>query len=164
MDARQLFGYFFKFVGGALILVGAVQAIGTLWFMQQAREVRGTVIGYERVEGAAPPFIGGDAGILYYPVVTFDTPAGRRVEFTAPSGRNSRVYGIDDQVTVLYDPEEPATSRLGSSWGLWGSTLVFAGLGAVFVLIGFLAPHGFGQGRDGGAGMFDSAGGNGHDT
>lgn len=164
MNARQLFGYFFKSIGGALILVGAIQAIGTLWFMQQAREVQGTVTGYERVEGAAPPFIGGDAGVLYYPVVTFDTPAGRRVGFTSPSGRNARVYDIDEQVTVYYDPDEPETGRLGSAWGLWGRTIVFAGLGAFFVLVGFLAPHGFGQGRDRGAGPFGSLGGNGHDA
>ncbi|NBF39537.1 MAG: DUF3592 domain-containing protein [Spirochaetes bacterium] len=164
MNARQLFGNFFKLIGGALILVGAIQALGTLFFMQQAREVQGTVTGYERVEGAAPPFIGGDAGVLYYPVVRFDTPAGRRVEFTAPSGRNSRVYDIDEQVRVYYDPDEPETGRLGSAWGLWGSTIVFAGLGAVFVVIGFLAPYGFGHGRNRDVGPFGLTGGNGHDA
>jgi hypothetical protein len=148
MNARQLFGYFFMLVGGALVLVGIIQAVGTLWFMQRAREAQGTVLEYERVEGAAPPFIGGDAGILYYPVVAFDTPAGRRVTFTAPSGRNSRVYEIEERVTVYFDPDDPRTSRLGSFWGLWGSTVVFAGLGAVFLLIGLLAPHGFSQGRN----------------
>ncbi len=164
MNARQLFGYFFKLVGGVLILVGGIQAVGTLLFMQQAREVAGTVAGYERVEGAAPPFIGGDAGVLYYPVVSFDTPAGRRMEFTAPSGRNSRVYDIDEQVTVYYDPEKPEKVRLGSAWGLWGSTIVFAGLGVFFVLVGFLAPHGFGQGRSRGEGPFGPSGGNGNDA
>ncbi|MFW6223675.1 MAG: DUF3592 domain-containing protein [Spirochaetota bacterium] len=163
MDARQLFGNAFKLIGGVLVLAGVIQAIGTLLFMQGAREVQGTVTGYERVEGAAPPFIGGDAGVLYYPTVSFDTPAGRRLEFTAPSGRNSRVYEIDERVPVYYDPDEPATSRLGSAWGLWGSTLVFAGLGAVFVVVGFLAPYGFGRGRSECNGPFGAVGGDCHD-
>jgi hypothetical protein len=79
--------------------------------------------------------------------VTFDTPAGQRVQFTAPSGRNTKVYELEAEVPVLFDAAVPATSRLGSPWGLWGGTVVFAGLGGVFVLIGFLAPHGFSQGR-----------------
>jgi hypothetical protein len=147
MDVRQIFGYFFKLIGGALIIVGVVQAASTLWFLRDAEQTMGTVLDYERVEGAAPPFIGGDAGVLYYPVVNFQTPGGREVQFTAPSGRNSRVYEIDSQVPVLYDADEPEAGRLGSFWGLWGGTVVFAGLGTVFVLIGFLAPHGFGHGR-----------------
>lgn len=148
MDARQIFGNVFKLLGGVLIVVGLIQAGSTLWFMRSARTTTGTVVDYERVEDAAPPFIGGDAGVLYYPVVTFDPDSGPRVRFTAPSGRNSRVYEVQASVPVFYDADNPDNSRLGSFWGLWGSTAVFAGLGGVFVLVGFLAPHGFRGGRD----------------
>lgn len=147
MGMRQIFGYFFLLVGGALMLVGAVRAGGTLWFLRDARQAVGTVVEYDRVEDAAPPFIGGEAGVLYYPVVSFDTPSGRRIRFTSPSGRNSQVYQIDERVPVYFDPNEPEMSRVDSLWGLWGGALVFAGLGGVFLLIGLLAPHGFSQGR-----------------
>ena len=148
MDVRQIFGYIFKFLGGILIIIGLIQAANTVSFMQSAERTTGVVMDYERVEDAAPPFIGGDAGVLYYPVVRFETISGQQVEFSAPSGRNSRVYAIEETVSVFYDTEDPDNSRLGSFWGLWGRTVVFVGLGAVFVLIGFLAPHGFRGMRD----------------
>ncbi len=150
MDARRLFGYFFLFVGATLLLVGAFHAVGTLSFLADARSTEGTVVDYELVEGAGPPFVGGDAGILYYPVVTFDTFAGQRVRFSSPAGRNARVYDIDARVSVLYDPEKSQQrSRLDTFHGLWGRTSVFAGLGGIFIVLGLLAPHGFGGGRRG---------------
>ncbi len=55
---------------------------------------------------------------LYAPVVTFSTAAGRRIEFTAPTGTRQPVLG--SIVRVSYSPEDPSSahdlSDAGASW------------------------------------------------
>ena len=144
MGIKNALSLFFLVIGGLLLLVGAVQAVNTLLFMGRAEPAQARVIDYEIVENAAP-FMAASrgSGLLFYPILQFDTRQGFQSTFTADQGHRERPYDMDARVGILYDPGRPRNGRVDDFWGLWGRVVVFAGLGAVFGGLGLLTPFGF---------------------
>jgi hypothetical protein len=144
MGIKNALSLFFLVIGGFLLLIGVIQTIGTLVFLSRAEPSQARVIDYEIVENAAP-FMASSrgAGLLFYPILQFETPQGGLVTFTADQGHRERPYDVDSRVGILYDPGTPQSSRVDDFWGLWGRVVIFAGLGAVFGGLGLLTPFGF---------------------
>ncbi len=150
MNPRDVFGLAFRVIGGVFLLLGSAAAVFTLVFVMRAVHVAGTVIDYE-IEQNAIAFLATDeaTGLLYYPVVEYRSPDGERLSVTGRAGRMRRVYEIGEPLGVLMSPDQPANARVDTVFGVWGSAIILGGLGALFVLISLLAPHGFGGRRRG---------------
>jgi hypothetical protein len=147
MGIKNALSLFFLVVAGVLLLVGAVQAIGTTVFLSGAQETTATVIDYEIVENAAPFMAtSGGAGRLFYAILQFDAPGGEPATFTADQGHRDRPYNVDASVPILYDPDQPQNGRVADFWGLWGRVVIFVGLGLAFGVIGVITPLGFSRG------------------
>ena len=73
--------------------------------------------------------------ISYFPKVKFRTPSGREVTFESEMGATSEA-GVGDVVAVRYRPDQPQVAEIDSFMSLWGLTLLFGVLGAVFLFIG----------------------------
>lgn len=80
--------------------------------------------------------------VLVHPVVRFETPDGRTVEFESESGSNVPP-GVGEEVEVIYDPLRPEEAKLplGSTLRFRPRVLVVAGvlvLGVVLLYFLFL--------------------------
>ena len=137
---------FFRGIGIALLAGGAVYVFVILSFTDRAVHAEGQVVKMDTVRNAAPFMdqVEG-SGVIYYPVVRFKTQDGKAVDFRAASGSQHPAYSIGDRVPVMYDPSNPKDSRIDTVWGVWGAPLILLGIGAVFLMLGFLAPFGFGN-------------------
>ncbi|HUX12818.1 MAG TPA: DUF3592 domain-containing protein [Spirochaetia bacterium] len=142
----NFFAVFFRGIGLAMIAGGAVYAIVVLSFTTRAVHAEGIVIKMDTVKSALPFMeqVQG-SGVLLYPVVRFTTENGKSVDFRAASGSQHQQYAIGDSVPVMYDPARPGEGRIGTLMGVWGAPLILIGIGAAFLLLGFLAPMGFGN-------------------
>ena len=144
---QKTVGSIFCWIGGGLLLAAAIAAAFTLNFRRSAQSTVGQVVGYERVENAAPFLVSPPGeGTLYYPVVRFRAPNAEWVEFTARGGNYRQVHTINSSVPVLFPPADPERGIIDNFWGLWARTLIFAGIGGLFMLAGLLFPLGFRSG------------------
>ena len=77
-------------------------------------------------------------GMIWVPVVRFQTSDGQLVDAETSGGTNIKRYSPGDSIEVLYDPANPATVRLpGGS----GGTLIqaaFMAIGGIFTLVGVM--------------------------
>ncbi len=91
---------------------------------------------------------GGSGGGLYYPVLRFSTADGRQVDTLARYGRRPALVSVGEQVTVLYDPADPAIADLEGMGAVLGDTdggCLGTGLvvvGSAFVGLGLLTGAG----------------------
>ncbi len=145
IGARRAFGRLFLYIAGVLVLVALGHGISTVAFLQSAQAAEGTVIRYEEVRNTAP-FVR-EGGVLYYPVVRYRTLNAERVEFVARRGAHQRPFKIDQEVTVLYQPDSPGRQRIDDALDLWGGSLVFLVVAVVCVLVGLAVPYSFATGR-----------------
>jgi len=76
-------------------------------------------------------------GLIWIPVVRFETPEGRTVDAEAGGGTNVKQWEPGQSLDVSYDPANPADVRVpGSGGGLIQG--VFIGIGVLFALLGLL--------------------------
>lgn len=79
-----------------------------------------------------------------YPVVEFTTAAQSHRSVQLSEGSWPPAYDKGDQVTILYDPEQPNHARvnsLSSTIGLWILPTVTGFLGVVFLVLAFVIGH-----------------------
>ncbi|HAJ38327.1 MAG TPA: hypothetical protein DCL15_21865 [Chloroflexi bacterium] len=79
---------------------------------------------------------------LYYPIVAFTLPDGSRKRLPTTLGDWPAAYTVDEAVTVLFDPAQPAYARIDSPTNIWVDwlwTLVTGVLGVAFLLAALLA-------------------------
>ena len=67
-----------------------------------------------------------------HPEVRFTTATNQVIDY--PQGGMIWGYRVGDQVTVLYDPNDPAQPIINTRGALWGFTAMNFLLGAVFVV------------------------------
>lgn len=110
------------------IAIGVANWYRTKRFVERAHRTTGTVI--ELIERKTRRMR------TYSPTVRFTTLDGRKVKFTEPLSTRPAGYEIDEQVTVLYDPEDPQQARVfKKSWRLYYYALLFGGLGVIFFFV-----------------------------
>lgn len=143
---RNFFSLFFRGVGAALLAGGFIYGVVIFIFTVSATHTIGQVVKIETVQNTLP-FVdkSNGSGTYYYPLIRFTAKSGKVVDFRASSGSQHVQYAIGDTVPVLYDPAEPQDGRIDTLWGVWGAPIILVGIGAIFLLIGFLAPMGFGN-------------------
>jgi Protein of unknown function (DUF3592) len=74
-----------------------------------------------------------------WPLITQDSSnravSGREVTFQSEMGASSEAGRIGDIVRVRYRPDQPHVAEIDSFMSLWGLTLPFGVLGAVFLFV-----------------------------
>ncbi len=71
-----------------------------------------------------------------YPVVEFQTPEGKVIEFRSDYGGNPSPFKEGEIVKVLYSPESPEEAKIDTFMGLWLGLLIVGPLGILFFVIG----------------------------
>jgi hypothetical protein len=122
----------FAGIGVLLLAVAAVTAFLTFRFVAGSDRADGTVV--DLVES----YDSEDDTTSYYPVVRFETADGRAVRFESGVSTSD---DVGDGVEVLYDPDDPDDAKLAGFFNLWGLSLIFGGLGAVFTRAASRAPE-----------------------
>lgn len=112
----------------ALIAVGLIQWVRTKRFVETAQRTTGTVIALMPRQGRRGP--------TYSPLVRFKAIDGREIEFTESLSTRPPGYEINEQVIVLYDPQDHQRARISKkTWRLYYYALLFGGLGIIFVVV-----------------------------
>ncbi len=116
-------------IAGLAMIVGA----GGVFFRQ--RKERSNAI---RATGAVVDLAksAGQRGYLYYPVVEFEAAFGLKTRFQAQVGSNPAGYKVGQQVTVLYDPQNPEKAEIDSASSLYFFPGCLLGMGAGLSLLG----------------------------
>jgi hypothetical protein len=119
-------------IGLALVVVACVMFIcaaslevETRQFVANARTTPGRVIRLERSSSGRSS--------IYYPIVQFRTAEGQIVKFRSSL---ANVAALGQAVQVLYAPTDPSDAHIDSYKTLWFWPTLFAGLAAVFFLVG----------------------------
>ena len=110
----SLVGLVFGSIGGYFLWT-------TLSFWQRAQRVPGTVTG-----------LSGKYGNELTPILQFTTDEGHDMETTASVGARPMPVRPGDEVTVLYDPEDPTTAEM-TIWYRLSFAVVFLGIGLVVI-------------------------------
>lgn len=121
----------FSLIGLVLLGVALYVTDGTREFVASAAIASGEVI--DLIESRDS-----DGDSIYRPRVQFQTPDGRRREFTATVAANPAGFYAGEAVEVLYDPVRPSTARIDTFFQLWFTPLLLGGMGATFTLFGLL--------------------------
>lgn len=131
-----VFGSIFGGIGVVLAVVGGFLWNDTSEFDRSAEQATGTVVGVEERWGNDSRAGDGTGGreLREHAVIAF-TADGRDHEFTSDVGRTSAPE-IGSEITVSYDPDDPADAREGSGASLYLLPLLLVGLGALFTIVG----------------------------
>jgi hypothetical protein len=70
------------------------------------------------------------------PVVAFTTANGEPVQFTSTLASTPPRFSIGQQVAIAYDPVNPSQATIDGFWDAWFFSLVTAGAGLFFFLLG----------------------------
>lgn len=126
---------FFGF-GSIWIAFGAFFYIYIQSFASKASRTTGTVVKLEKVRSYSTTASSSGFHTVYYPVIQYQTQYGKNVTFTAHSGSNPSPYKRGDQVTILYDLENPQKARIMSFTSLWLAPVSGFGIGSILFFIG----------------------------
>lgn len=125
----------FLIVGTIFTAVGVNRIRQQRRFVATAKTATGTVIEineeFQRVNR--------ERRLLKYPVVRFSTLDGQEIEFQSSTGTNPSRYRVGDQVTVLYQPDDPQQAEIQSFLSLWCLTIIMLFLGVVSLVAGIVA-------------------------
>lgn len=124
-------------IGGSIFaIIGLLMMIGA-WmlfqndqkFAKEAASATGTVVESVYVKSRK-----GKGS--YYPVVEFQTAEGKRMAFRSDTGRGRPDYENGEQVSILYEKQNPANAKIAGFWELWGLSAVLAVFGLIFMGVG----------------------------
>lgn len=110
-----------------LIIVGLINWYRTKRFTETAQQTIGTVI---ELVSRSPK------RTTYAPKVRFKAIDGSEIVFTETLSTNPPGYEINEQVTVLYDPDDYQRARVfKSKWRVYYFALLPGGLGVIFFIV-----------------------------
>lgn len=75
-----------------------------------------------------------EGGSTAAPVVKFKTAGGVEIEFESGTGSSPALYGVGEEVPVIYRPENPKEAEIKLFWSLWGMPVFLGGMGAFALL------------------------------
>jgi hypothetical protein len=129
MDWITVLSIVFAVGGAAMLALGRRQYTRRRAFVHGSTVVTGTIVGLTENRDH-------DA-ISYFPTVRFQAASGSSITFQSEMGSSTDDNKIGDTVTVRYRPEQPHVAEIDAFMPLWGLTVLFGGLGVVFLFIGF---------------------------
>jgi len=145
VTGRNLLALSFRVIGLSLAAIAIVTAVYSILFVANSYVTKGRIEGYSTIQNSISVMPDSDqTGILYYPVVTYVDANGVERQFTGPQGRARPVYETGDEVDVRVSESSSPDARMASLMGVRGSTVVLGAVALLFLLLGFVAPYGFG--------------------
>jgi hypothetical protein len=134
MKVVRLVFTIFAVVGFGLLAGGMYSVWHTRQFLQPAVSAPGVVVENiwreERVSSTNPRRRG--VSWAYFPRIRFRTNSGQEINFVSNTGASQPSYHVNEQVTVLYDPQQPYNASTSSFASLWLGSIIFLGMGVVF--------------------------------
>lgn len=130
----------FRVVGCGAVAGAVYFLVANTVFWLRAESTTGTVVGSERMEGIRKH--SGDLMHRVDParaaVVEFVTAAGDTVVFVSDVGSATNPYATDEEVVVLYKPDDPENAKIRSFSSLYLGPVLLVVMGAVLGLVGVL--------------------------
>ena len=74
---------------------------------------------------------------MAYPVLQFTDKIGTRITVKLSEGRKPPAFTLGDEVSIIYDDDDPSNIRVNSLFGIWLAPIAMIFLGAVFSFVGF---------------------------
>ncbi|AFY46803.1 Protein of unknown function (DUF3592) [Nostoc sp. PCC 7524] len=136
-QALRLFGSIFTGIGSILTVTGIVIGFKTRSFVATSVTTQGTVI--DLIRRSSSSSSSSSKSYLYYPVVRFTPSSGDPITFEVNSGSSSPEFTKDQQVEVLYNPQNPDSAMINTWSNLWLLPVVFIAMGSLFIVIGGVA-------------------------
>jgi len=126
----------FAVIGVVLLVAGFVWIHQTRNFLERCLETKGVVIEVRWKSDSE--------GTLYaYPVFQFiDARTGKEITVVSTFGSTTMIYGVGQEVNILYDSQNPHNAKIESFWNIWFGPTIVIGLGSIFLSVG-LIPFGF---------------------
>jgi len=129
----------------ACLLVACSALAGSAWFLVSrtvfwigAESAVGTVIGWEQMKNTSNTGRRLQSGHAYAAAVTFVAADGEEHQFVADWGSESRPYERGEQVTVLYDPDEPGRVMIRGFVAMYLGPLLLLPMAAAFWVVALL--------------------------
>ncbi len=133
-SAEKLIVRIFTGVAVVMLLVAGISTVSILKKLGREESVPGVVVDVvkQRYVDAETD----NVSYYYYPVVEFKARDGKRRTVQLNEGSNPQSHEVGDEVTVLYEPENPNDARIksfGSSALMWILPSITGLLGAAFL-------------------------------
>jgi hypothetical protein len=136
----------FFIVAVIMLIITVTSTVNTIRTLSREQSTAGVVV--DEVTRSVRDSETGEVTLYIYPIVEYTPAGGSAIQLQLSEGSTSPDYLIDDQVTILYDPDRPRDARIKSAAGnvlMWitpGVTfLVGAGfLTVVLVFVKFWPP------------------------
>lgn len=131
-----IIGVIFAPIGIILLVSCALTTMGSVHFRATAAQTTGTIVdSRSQLDCNNSSRRNSGCTTTFYPVVRYHAADGRQITFESNSGSN-RPPQVGQQVTVLYQKDDPQAARLDSFAAFWLAPLVTGGLGLVFTGVG----------------------------
>jgi hypothetical protein len=148
MRGRDLLSLSFRVVALVFVALAGGAAVNTWIFLANSVETVGVVTGFDTRQNAIGLMPEGNAtGIISYPVVEYRS-GSETYQLTGRSGVSVDETPPGTQVRLRVSGADPGSARIATLMGTWGSPIILAAIGVLFVLLGVLAPFGFGGARE----------------
>lgn len=131
MDRFAVWGLICLAVGCGFLVSAARIYLARRRFLATAQAAAGTVVEV-RVRGIGRNAVG-------VPVLEFPLPGDQVQRTESWMGSGFQRFEAGQPVPVRYDPADPSRAEVDSFATLWGLTLLRAGYGALFLLMGSVA-------------------------
>ncbi len=120
-------------VGGIFLLIGLIiSSVGGYFFLRTQDFLKNCV----RSPGKVIELRKTPTSRYYKPVIEFETTDHKTITATCKFGSNPPTHNVADSVTVLYRATSPETITLDHPFQLWFLTVLFGGIGSIFVIVG----------------------------
>ena len=125
----------FTLVGIVLLLITFFTFNNTQKFLDKARLTQGVVT--ELLPRESRDSDSKKVSTTYAPVVEFITDAGETITYISSSSSNPPSYDTGESISIYYLPDSPQRAKIDGFMDLWFGTVILAGFGSLFFLIGF---------------------------
>ncbi len=139
--------YLFMVIFGLLfLLVGIPFLIGAFLSYKSSKalttngiETQGLIIDIiKRVNESTDPNGGYTRSITYTPKIEFEDLQGHKQTFISNYSSSRLQWKKGDQITIIYNPDNPKQARIKRFWPLYGLSIILAFIGATFSLSGLI--------------------------
>jgi len=140
MKIIKIISTLFSIIGIGLLIASLFIFNHTRNFIKKSSSTTGTVIELLQERSTSS---GGSTSYAYYPWIRFETEDGRSIVFKSAVGSNPPSYRVGEEVSVLFDPDNPYNAKINSFFSVWLGFIILSGLGVIFagIGLGLLSAH-----------------------